>query len=105
MAGRVAGRGTGDGETRARSVWPILGPSLVAAIGGFLFGYDTGVISAALLYLGPAFHLSDTLKQVVVASLLLGAVVGVLVAGPLVDRLGRRRMLMAAATIFAVGAL
>jgi sugar porter (SP) family MFS transporter len=58
-----------------------------------------------LLYLGPAFHLSDTLKQVVVASLLLGAVVGVLVAGPLVDRLGRRRMLMAAATIFAVGAL
>ncbi|GAA1807670.1 sugar porter family MFS transporter [Planosporangium flavigriseum] len=86
-------------------MWPILGPSLVAAIGGFLFGYDTGVISAALLYLGPAFHLSDPLKQVVVASLLLGAIAGVLVAGPLVDRFGRRRMLMVAAAVFAAGAL
>ncbi|MCW2642933.1 MAG: bicyclomycin resistance protein TcaB [Dactylosporangium sp.] len=105
MSGHVAERSTGDPGESARSVWPILGPSLVAAIGGFLFGYDTGVISAALLYLTPAFHLSDTLKQVVVASLLLGAVVGVLVAGPLVDRLGRRRMLMVAAAVFGVGAL
>jgi sugar porter (SP) family MFS transporter len=105
MADHIAKRSASAPDTRARPLWPILGPSLVAAIGGFLFGYDTGVISAALLYLSPAFHLSDTLKQVVVASLLLGAIVGVLVAGPLVDRLGRRRMLMVAAAIFAVGAL
>ncbi|NJC82545.1 sugar porter family MFS transporter [Planosporangium mesophilum] len=83
----------------------MLGPALVATIGGFLFGYDTGVISAALLYLAPAFHLSDTLQQVVVAALLLGAIVGVLVAGPLVDRVGRRRVLMVAAAVFAAGAL
>jgi sugar porter (SP) family MFS transporter len=89
----------------ARSVWPILGPSLVAALGGFLFGYDTGVISAALLYLAPAFHLSDTLQQVVVASLLLGAIAGVLAGGPLVDLLGRRRMLMIAAAVFGIGAV
>src|SRR4051812_44166565 len=105
MAGHVARPSTGDPGTSARPLWPILGPSLVAAIGGFLFGYDTGVVSAALLYFGPAFHLSDTLKQVVVASLLLGAIVGVLIAGPLVDRLGRRRMLMVAAAVFTVGAL
>ncbi|MCW2903834.1 MAG: bicyclomycin resistance protein TcaB [Streptosporangiaceae bacterium] len=89
----------------ARSFWPILGPALIAAIGGFLFGYDTGVISAALLYLAPAFHLSDAAQQVVVASLLLGAIVGVLIAGPLVDRIGRRRMMMMAATVFGIGAL
>ncbi|HEV7897137.1 MAG TPA: sugar porter family MFS transporter [Planosporangium sp.] len=77
----------------------------MATIGGFLFGYDTGIISAALLYLAPAFHLSDTLQEVVVASLLLGAIAGVLTAGPLVDRVGRRRMLMAAATVFGAGAL
>ncbi|NJC72794.1 sugar porter family MFS transporter [Planosporangium thailandense] len=105
MADQAAGGATGASVAGPRPVWPILGPSLVAAIGGFLFGYDTGVISAALLYLSPAFHLSDTDKQVVVASLLLGAIVGVLAAGPLVDRIGRRRMLMAAAAVFGAGAL
>ncbi|GII25448.1 sugar porter family MFS transporter [Planosporangium mesophilum] len=99
------GRRATGGPARTGSTWPILGPALVATIGGFLFGYDTGVISAALLYLAPAFHLSDTLQQVVVAALLLGAIVGVLVAGPLVDRVGRRRVLMVAAAVFAAGAL
>ncbi|WP_206305448.1 sugar porter family MFS transporter [Actinacidiphila soli] len=89
----------------ARLPWAVLGPALVAAIGGFLFGYDTGVISAALLYLTPAFHLSDQLQQVVVASLLLGAIVGVLIAGPLVDRAGRRRMLVGTAAVFGAAAL
>jgi sugar porter (SP) family MFS transporter len=105
MADDSAARSTDTTATPAGSIWPILLPSVVAAIGGFLFGYDTGVISAALLYLSPAFHLSDTLKQVVVAALLLGAIVGVLIGGPLVDRIGRRRVLMAAATLAALGAL
>src|SRR5689334_1277640 len=85
--------------------WSILGPALVAALGGFLFGYDTGVISAALLYLTTAFQLSSTLQEVVVSALLLGAIVGVVGGGPLVDRFGRRRLLIVSAAVFCVGAL
>jgi sugar porter (SP) family MFS transporter len=77
----------------------------IAALGGFLFGYDTGVISDALLYIGPAFGLGDAGKQVVVAALLLGALVGALIGGRLADGLGRRRTLVGAAVIFTLGAV
>ncbi|MGN6333713.1 MAG: sugar porter family MFS transporter [Motilibacteraceae bacterium] len=96
--------GTRDVPSRGRSR-AMLGTATVAALGGFLFGYDTGVIGAALLYLKPAFGLSNLLQQVVVASLLLGAIVGVLVGGVVVDAVGRRRTLQVAAAVFAAGAL
>ena len=79
--------------------------TVIAALGGFLFGYDTGVISSALLYITPAFHLSSGGQQLVVASLLLGAVVGAFLSGPVNDVLGRKRSLLVAAAIFALGAL
>ncbi|MBY6362497.1 sugar porter family MFS transporter [Rhodococcoides corynebacterioides] len=77
----------------------------VAALGGFLFGYDTGVISAALLYITPEFGLSETGQQIVVASLLLGAMAGVLVGSPLVDRIGRKLTLLFTSAVFALGAV
>jgi sugar porter (SP) family MFS transporter len=92
----------GEEHRRARTVRLI---TVVAALGGFLFGYDTGVISSALLYIAPDFHLSSAGKQVVVASLLLGAVIGAVSSGPLIDRGGRRRTLQIAAAVFALGAV
>src|SRR4029453_3098515 len=77
----------------------------VAAMGGLLFGYDTGIISGALLFIADDFKLSDTAQQIVVASLLLGAVFGALFGGPLADRIGRRRAIMTAAPLFLVGSL
>jgi sugar porter (SP) family MFS transporter len=77
----------------------------VAAMGGLLFGYDTGIISGALLFIADDFKLSDTAQQIVVASLLLGAVFGALFGGPLADRIGRRRAIMTAAAIFIIGSL
>jgi sugar porter (SP) family MFS transporter len=83
----------------------VLGASTIAALGGLLFGYDTGVISAALLYIAPEFGLSDGMQQVVVASLLLGAIVGSIGGGPVVDRIGRKITLVLVSTVFTVGAL
>jgi len=79
--------------------------TFIAALGGFLFGYDTGVISGALLYIKPEFHLGNFGQQAIVASLLLGAVVGALASGPITDGLGRRRVLLVAAALFAAGAV
>ncbi|ALE72628.1 major facilitator transporter [Pseudonocardia sp. EC080610-09] len=81
------------------------GATVIAALGGLLFGYDTGIISAALLYLGPAFGLSDQAKEIVVASLLVGAIVGVAGGGTVMDRIGRRRTLLGVAVLFLTGAV
>ena len=75
------------------------------ALGGLLFGYDTGVISGAILFIKADFGLSPFMQGAVVAVLLLGAMVGSIVAGPLAERLGRRRLIIAAAITFTVGAL
>ena len=75
------------------------------ALGGLLFGYDTGVISGAILFITEDFGLSPFMQGAVVASLLLGAMVGAALAGPLSDRLGRKRLIMIAAVTFTVGAI
>ena len=75
------------------------------ALGGLLFGYDTGVISGAILFITEDFALSPFLQGAVVASLLLGAMVGSGLAGPLSDTLGRKRLIMIAAVTFTVGAI
>src|SRR5512147_1431104 len=75
-----------------------------AALGGLLFGYDTGVISGALLFLREAFHLSSLMLGVVTSIALAGAAGGAAGAGLLADRFGRRPVLLATATVFVVGA-
>jgi MFS family permease len=96
-----AGSTASEGGTN-RFVYIVAG---VSALGGLLFGYDTGIISGALLFIQDDFGLSDTAQQIVVASLLLGAVFGALIGGPLSDRIGRRNAIMIAAVIFMVGSL
>src|SRR5437763_3098063 len=75
------------------------------ALGEILFGYDTGVISGALLFIPNGFKRSPFLQGAIVAGLLLGAMVGAALAGWLSDRLGRRRLIMIAALVFIAGAL
>ncbi|HEY0572244.1 MAG TPA: sugar porter family MFS transporter, partial [Enterovirga sp.] len=75
------------------------------ALGGLLFGYDTGVISGALLFIPDDFKLTPFLQGAIVGGLLLGAMVGAAFAGRLSDRLGRRTLIIAAGVIFTAGAL
>lgn len=77
----------------------------VAALGGLLFGYDTGVISGAILFITKQFSLSSTMEEIVVSSVLIGAVIGAAMGGALTDHFGRRKMILLAAIIFTVSAI
>jgi len=77
----------------------------IAALGGLLFGYDTGVISGAELFLKNDFTLSIVALEVIVSGVLAGAAVGALLGGRMADLFGRRRLLIATAIIFAAGGL
>jgi SP family galactose:H+ symporter-like MFS transporter len=77
----------------------------VSALAGLLFGYDTGVISGAILFVKQQFGLSATMQEVVVSVVLLGAVVGAATGGTLADCFGRRKTIILAAVIFALGAV
>lgn len=76
-----------------------------AALTGLLFGYDTGVISGAILFIRQGFALSPTLTELTVSAVLLGALVGSAFSGKLTDIFGRRRLLIAVAIIFVIGTL
>ena len=75
------------------------------ALGGLLFGYDTGVISGAILYIQEDLGTNAFLNGLIVSGLLIGAMIGAGAAGPLSDRLGRRNLILIAAVIFSVGAI
>jgi len=77
----------------------------IAATGGLLFGFDTGVISGAIPFLQDYFELSDSQVESVTALGLIGAVVGALFTGAITDYLGRKKVILASAFIFATGAV
>jgi sugar porter (SP) family MFS transporter len=77
----------------------------ISALGGLLFGYDTGVISGAILFIKQDFGLSGAWEEIVVSSVLWGAVIGAAAGGTLADRFGRRPVLILTAVIFALGAV
>ncbi|MBO0902816.1 sugar porter family MFS transporter [Jiella sonneratiae] len=76
-----------------------------ASLGGLLFGYDTGVISGALPFIKDQYGLSAGDQGLVVSIALAGAALGAGFAGGIADSLGRRKVIIAAAALFVVGAL
>jgi sugar porter (SP) family MFS transporter len=75
------------------------------ALGGILWGYDTGVISGAMLYIKNDIQLSPIVQGMVVSGLLAGAMLGAGLAGKLADSLGRRRLILGAGAVFTLGTL
>jgi MFS family permease len=78
----------------------------ITALGGLLFGYDTGVISGALLFIGKDFHgLTSFDKELLTSILLIGALAGALAAGKIADRVGRRPTVLGTAALFVAGVM
>ncbi|MFC7395536.1 sugar porter family MFS transporter [Scopulibacillus cellulosilyticus] len=75
------------------------------ALGGLLFGYDTGVISGAILFIKKDLHLTSWTEGIVVSSILFGCMIGAAFSGALSDRWGRRKVVILAAAVFCIGAL
>lgn len=78
--------------------------SLLATCGGLLFGYDMGIVSGALLQLKNEFDLSCTKQEIVVASMLMGAIIASLCGGLIIDKLGRRKAIFFASLLYFLGA-
>lgn len=77
----------------------------IGALGGLLFGFDTGVISGALIFINKSYHPSTLLQETIVSSVVLGALFGAIFSGRLADKYGRRHMLIVAALAFTFGTL
>jgi SP family sugar:H+ symporter-like MFS transporter len=96
------GEGPGDGKVNLAFVAMIV---IVATIGGFMFGYDSGVINGTQDGLESAFGLSALGTGLNVGAILLGCAVGAFVAGRLADVIGRRTVMMIGAGLFVISAL
>ncbi|KYG77277.1 MFS transporter [Roseivirga spongicola] len=82
----------------------VIGLTLVATLGGFLFGFDSGVINGTVKGLESAFNAEDIGSGFNVASMLLGCAVGAFFAGRLADLYGRRSMLIVSSVFFIISA-
>lgn len=78
--------------------------SLTAGLGGFLFGFDTAVISGAINFLREQFHLNSAMEGWIMSSALAGCVLGAACAGWLADRFGRKKVLLVSAVLFILSA-
>ncbi|WP_052229916.1 sugar porter family MFS transporter [Streptomyces sp. CT34] len=83
----------------------IVGIAAIAALGGALFGYDTGVVSGALPFMERHFGLTSLGEGIITSALLIGAAFGSLAGGRMSDALGRRNSLLWAGAVFIGGAL
>ncbi|HZA44188.1 MAG TPA: sugar porter family MFS transporter [Rubrobacter sp.] len=96
-------REAGTGTPR---VTPILAATaVVSAIAGFLYGYDTGIISGALLQITDEFGIGSGWQSVIATGILVGAVIGALVGARLSERFGRKRTILIISAVFVIGTL
>ncbi len=90
-------------QSKIKTVTIIL--AILGALGGFLFGFDTGIIGSAIVFVTPEFHLTALEEGLSVASVTAGAAIGAISAGWIADRMGRKYTLIMDALIFAIFAI
>jgi sugar porter (SP) family MFS transporter len=79
--------------------------SSIAGLGGILYGYDIGIIAAALIFVRSSFSLSTQMEGVVVSVVLVGSMLGAVLGGSAADRFGRRTILLSGGIIFILGSI
>jgi len=79
--------------------------SVIAAIGGLLFGFDTAIVAGATRYLKDQFALSSIQEGWAVSVVLIGCMFGAGISGPVSDRIGRKRFMLVSAVLFLVSAV
>lgn len=79
--------------------------AFIAALGGFLFGFDTAVISGTITFVKAKFVLDTVAEGWFVSSALVGCIIGVSVSGFMSDSFGRKKVLMISALLFLISAL
>src|SRR5580693_7600170 len=89
-------------HVRLSFLWRV---SLIAGLGGILYGFDMGVIAAALIFVRESFSLSTRMEEIVVSVVLVGAMSGALAGGSIADRIGRRATLLWGGALFLVGSI
>jgi len=87
-------------HVRRGFIWRV---SLIAGLGGILYGFDMGIIAAALIFVRESFGLSTRMEELVVSVVLVGAMSGALAGGSIADHIGRRATLLWGGCIFLVG--
>src|SRR6056297_3540668 len=83
----------------------VIRTALIVALGGFLMGFDASVISGVVKFIEPEFNLTKLELGWSVSSLTLTATLAMMLAGPLSDRFGRKRILVAASILYAISAI
>lgn len=83
-------------------IWKV---SLIAGLGGILYGFDMGIIAAAVIFVRSTFSLSTQMEEVVVSVVLIGSMMGAIVGGVFADRTGRRAMLVWGGGLFIAGSI
>ena len=79
--------------------------SFIAGLGGILYGYDMGIIAAALIFVRQSFGLSTQMQEMIVSIVLVGAMLGAIVGGSIADRIGRRSTLLWGGGLFIFGSV
>ncbi|WP_193612599.1 sugar porter family MFS transporter [Nocardioides lijunqiniae] len=94
-----------DDAAERQLTGPMLAAALVSAVAGLLYGYDTGIISGALLQISEEFEIGSGMEQTIAAAILLGAVLGALSCSYLSERLGRKGTILVVCALFVLGSL
>lgn len=89
-------------QVRSSFLWRV---SFIAGLGGILYGFDMGIIAAALIFVRESFSLGTRMEEIVVSVVLVGAMAGALMGGSIADRIGRRTTLLWGGAIFLAGSL
>ncbi len=89
-------------QVRSGFIWQV---SFIAGLGGILYGYDMGIIAAALIFVRSTFNLSTKMQELVVSIVLVGAMFGAIYGGAIADRIGRRATLLWGSAVFIFGSI